>query len=73
MSVDSSPVPTREEMVPYKHMQNLAKLYLLVRRTPLLQRQYGKQKLVLKLDDGITYQAGYNLEQQKEQLKTVVK
>ena len=30
---------------------------------------YGQQKLVVKLDDGILYQAGDNLEQQKEQLK----
>ena len=33
---------------------------------------YGQEKLVVKLDDGILYQAGDNIEQQKEQLKTVV-
>ena len=36
MPVKSPPVLTREEMVPYKHMRNLAELPL-VRRTPLLQ------------------------------------
>ena len=65
MPVDSPPVLAREEMVPYKHMQNLAELPL--GSTHI--EHYGQQKLVVKLGDGILYQAGENLEQQKEQLK----
>ena len=34
---------------------------------------YGQQKLVVKLDDGITYQAGEHLERQKEQLTEMCK
>ena len=71
-SVDSLPVLAREEMVPYKHMQNLAELPLGSTHTVVAIgyiEHYGQEKLVVKLDDGILYQAGDNLEQQKEQLK----
>ena len=66
------PVLAREEMVPYKHMQNLAELRLGSTHTVVAVghiEHYGQQKLVVKLGDGILYQAGENLEQQKEQLK----
>ena len=72
MPVDSPPVLAREEMVPYKHMQNLAELPLGSTHTVVAVghiEHYGQQKLVVKLGDGILYQAGENLEQQKEQLK----
>ena len=72
MSVDSPPVLAREEMVPYKHMQNLARLPLgsthIVVAIGHIEH-YWQQKLVFKLDDGILYQAGDNLEQQKKLLK----
>ena len=71
-SVGSPPVLTREEMVPYKHIQNLAELPLGSTHTVVAIghiEHYGQEKLVVKLDDGILYQAGDNLEQQKEQLK----
>ena len=71
-SVNFPPVLAREEMVPYKHMQNLAKLPLGSTHTVVAIghiEHYGQEKLVVKLDDGILYQAGDNLEQQKEQLK----
>lgn len=61
----------KEEMVPYKHMKNLAELPLGSTYTILAigySEHYGQQKLVLKLDDGTLYQAGDNLEEQKEQL-----
>ena len=71
-SVGSPPVLTREEMMPYKHIQNLAELPLGSTHTVVAIghiEHYGQEKLVVKLDDGILYQAGNNLEQQKEQLK----
>ena len=70
-SVDSPPVLAREEMVPYKHMQNLAELPLNSTHTVVAIghiEHYGQEKLVVKLDNGMLYQAGDNLEQQKEQL-----
>ena len=72
ISAESPPFLVREEMVPYKHMQNLADLPLASTHTIVAVghiEHYGQQKLVVKLDDGILYQAGDNLEQQKEQLK----
>ena len=69
MPADSPPVVAREEMVPYKHMQNLAELPLGSTHTVVAIghiEHYGQQKLLVKLDDGILYQAGDNLEQQKE-------
>ena len=75
MPMDSTPVLAREEMVLYKHMQDLAELPLGSTHTVVTVghiEHYGQQELVVKLGDGILYQAGDNLEQQKEQLKTVV-
>ena len=66
--VESPPVPTREEMVPYKHMRNLAELPLGSTHTVTAIGyidHYGQQKLVIKLEDGISYQAGEHLERQK--------
>ena len=65
-------VLAREEMVPYKHMRNLAELPLGSSHTVMAVGyidHYGREKLVVKLDDGILYQAGGNLEQQKEKLR----
>ena len=63
---------TREEMVPYKHMRNLAELPL--GSTHIVVAighidHYGQQKLIVKLQDGTIYQAGDYLEQLKEQLR----
>ena len=65
------PILTREEMVPYKHLKNLAELplgstYILVAIGYV--EHYGQERLVVKLADGTIYQAGDNLEEQKEQL-----
>ena len=72
MSVESPPVLARKEMVPYKHMRNLAELPLgsshTVRAVGYIDH-YGQEKLVVKLDDGVLYQAGGNFEQQKEKLR----
>ena len=76
MPVESPPVLTREEMVPYKHMRNLAELPLGSTHTVTAIgyiEHYGQQKLVVKLGDGILYQAGENLERQKEQLTEMCK
>ncbi|CAB4013170.1 Hypothetical predicted protein [Paramuricea clavata] len=65
------PILTREEMVPYKHMRNLAELSLGSTHTLVAIgyiEHYGQEKLVVKLSYGILYQAGDNLEGQKEQL-----
>ena len=70
-SVDSPPVLAGEEMVPYKHMQNLAELPLGSTHTIIAIgyiEHYGQQKLVVKLADGQTYQAGEYLAEKKEQL-----
>ena len=53
-------------MVSYKHMQNLAELPL--GSTWVTARITDKEKFVVKLGDGLLYQAGDNLQQQKEQL-----
>ena len=72
MSVESPPVLAREEMVPYKHLRNLAQLplgsSLTVRAVGYIDH-YGQEKLVVKLDNGILYKDGGNLEQQKEKLR----
>ena len=71
-SVEFPPVLVREEMVPYKHMRNLAELPLGSTHTVTAIGYIdhcGQEKLIVKLDDGTTYQAGDNLEQQKEQLR----
>jgi hypothetical protein len=65
------PILTREEMVPYKHLKNLAELplgstYILVAIGYV--EHYGQERLVVKLADDTIYQAGDNLEEQKEQL-----
>ena len=63
------PILTREEMVPYKHMRNLAELPLRSIHTVIAIgdiEHYGQKKLVVKLDDGINYKAGDHLEEQKE-------
>ena len=76
MPVESPPVLTREEMVPYKHVRNLAELPLGSTHTVTAIgyiEHYGQQKLVVKLGDGILYQAGENLERQKEQLTEMCK
>ena len=76
MPVESPPVLTREEMVPYKHMRNLAKLPLGSTHTVTAIgyiEHYGQQKLVVKLGDDILYQAGEILERQKEQLTEMCK
>ena len=76
MPVESPPVLTREEIVPYKHMRNLAELPLGSTHTVTAIgyiEHYGQQKLVVKLGDGILYQAGENLERQKEQLTEMCK
>ena len=76
MPVDSTPVLAREEMVPYKHMQNLAELPLGSTHTIIAIgciEHYGQEKLVLKLEDGTTYQAGEYLEEKKEQLTEMCK
>ena len=65
------PILTREEMVPYKHMRNLVELPLGSAHTLVAIgyiEHYGEQKLVVKLENGVLYQAGENLEEQKEQL-----
>ena len=70
-SVESPPV-LAEEMVLYKHMRNLAELPLGSTHTVTAIRyidHYEQEKLVVKLDYGTIYQAGDNLEQQKEQLR----
>ena len=76
MPVESPPVLTREEIVPYKHMRNLAELPLGSTHTVTAIgyiKHYGQQKLVVKLGDGMLYQAGENLERQKEQLTEMCK
>ena len=76
ISVESPPFLVREEMVPYKHMQNLAELPLGSTHTVTAIGyidHYGQQKLVVKLDDGITYQGGEHLERRKEQLTKMCK
>ena len=76
MPVESPPVLAREEMVPYKHVRNLAELPLGSTHTVTAIgyiEHYGQQKLVVKLGDGILYQAGENLERQKEQLTETCK
>ena len=76
ISAESPPFLVREKMVPYKHMQNLAELTLGSTHTDTAIGyidHYGQQKLVVKLDDGITYQAGEHLERQKEQLTEMCK
>ena len=76
ISAESPPFLVREKMVPYKHMQNLAELPLGSTHTDTAIGyidHYGQQKLVVKLDDGITYQAGEHLERQKEQLTEMCK
>ena len=74
ISVESPPFLVREEMVPYKHMQNLAELPLGSTHTVTAYiDHYGHQKLVVKLGDGITYQGGEHLERQKEQLTKMCK
>ena len=71
-SSNAPPLLTREEMVPYKHMQNLAELPFGSIHTVVgigYIEHYGQERLVVKLDNGRIYgQAGENLEQQKEQL-----
>ena len=76
ISVESPPFLVREEMVPYKHMQNLTELPLGSTHTVTAIGyidHYGQQKLVVKLDDGITYQGGEHLERQEEQLTKMCK
>ena len=76
LSVESPPVLTREEMVPYKHMRDLAELPLGSTHTVTAIGyidHYGQKKLVVKLDDGILYQAGEYLEEKKEKLKDMCK
>lgn len=61
---------TKEEMVPYKHMRNLVELPLGLAHTLVAMgyiEHFGEQKLVVKLENGVLYQAGNNLEEQKEQ------
>ena len=74
--VDSPPVLAREETVPYKHMKNLAELLLGSPHTIIpigYIEHYGQEKLVLKLDDSTTYQAGEYLEEKKERLTEMCK
>jgi hypothetical protein len=62
---------TREEMIAYKHMRNLAELPLASTSTLVAIGNidhYGEENLVIKSADGILYQAGENLDEQKEQL-----
>ena len=70
-SPESLLVLKREEMVPYKHMQNLAELPInstkAVTEIGYIEH-YRQEKLVLKVDDGILYQAGEYLEEKREQL-----
>ena len=70
-SMEIVPLLTREEMIPYKRVKNLADLPLgathAVEAMGCIDH-YGQQRLVVKLDDGELYQAGEDLEQQKEQL-----
>ena len=76
ISVESPPFLVREEMVPYKHMQNLAELPLGSTHTVTAIGyidHYGQQKPVVKLDDGTTYQAGEHLERRKDQLTEMCK
>ena len=65
ISVESPPVLAREEMAPYKHMQNLTELRLNPIHTVVA---IGQHKQVVKLGNGISYQAGDNFEQKNEQL-----
>lgn len=65
------PLLSREEMVSYKQMQNLAEpplgsTHIVVGIGHV--EHYGQEKLFVKLDDSTIYQARDNLEQQKEQL-----
>ena len=76
LSVESPPVLTREEMVPYKHVRNLAELPLGSTHTVTAIGyidHYRQEKLVVELDDGILYQAGEYLEEKKEKLKDMCK
>ena len=75
-SVDYPPFLVRDEMEPYKHMQNLAELPLGSTHTVTAIGyidHYEQQKLIVKLDDGITYQGGEHLERRKEQLTKMCK
>ena len=70
-NVENLTTLAREDMVPYKHLQNLVELPLgstyTVSAVGYIEH-YGQQKLAVKLDNGVIFQAGDNLEQQKEQL-----
>ena len=71
-SGEALPFIARENMVPYKHLPNLAELPLGAIHTVKgvgYSEHYGQQKLVVQLDTGETYQAGDNVERQKEQLR----
>ena len=53
-------------MVPYKHTQNLGELPINSTKTVTeigYIEHYGQAKLVLKVDDGILYQAGEYLKE----------
>lgn len=65
------PLLSREEMLPYKHMQNLEEpplgsTHIVVGIGHI--EHYGQEKLVVKLNNSTIYQTRDNLEQQKEQL-----
>ena len=65
------PLLPREELVPYKHLKNIAELPVGSIHTVVTlgySEHYGQQKLVVKMDDNSLYQAGDNVEEQKEQL-----
>ena len=60
------PLLEREDMVPYKHMQNQVKLPIGSTHITVTAIGYSEhhcqEKLFVKLDDGVIYQAGDNLE-----------
>ena len=63
------PLLTRESMLPYKYMRNLVELPIGSTHTVTITdyiEHYGQEKLVVKLEDGVIYQAGDDLEEHKE-------
>ena len=58
-------------MVPYKYMRNLVELPISSTHTVTAIgyiEHYGQEKFVVKLDDGVIYRGGDDLEEHKEQL-----
>ena len=70
-NVQALPLLAREAMVSYKHLPNLTELPVGSTHTVTAighLEHYAHQKIVVQLDDGVIYQAGDDLEEQKEQV-----